>query len=231
MRKIKVKICGLNNRKDVQLCINCGVDILGFVVDYPVAVPWNISYIEAKSLIEMVSLPQRSCIVTGGRPEKVIELASILRPSYVQLHYKETLMETIVISDALKKMDIGVIKIVPLNLEERLFQFETTDLQIIVESLCRTGVYALLADSRNPSNAEKNGLKIDLDFCRQVMRYSSKPVITAGGITPVNVSDFLEKTGSGFIDIMSGVEKVPGTKDAEMLSTLLAGVREFQSPK
>ena len=38
----KVKICGLMREEDVELCVNAGTDIIGFVVEYPVDVPWNL---------------------------------------------------------------------------------------------------------------------------------------------------------------------------------------------
>jgi phosphoribosylanthranilate isomerase len=86
----------------------------------------------------------------------------------------------------------------------------------------------LLADSRIPSNAAENGSKLDIGFLRQIIKYSSKPVITAGGINPENVCDFIEKTKTSFIDVMTGIEKSPGEKDIRMLSELLLAVKKFQ---
>lgn len=228
MKNIKVKICGLKNLEDIQLCMDMGIDIMGLVVDYPVPVPWNLGREEVLPLLKIIKPPHKSCIVTGGEPEKIIELAESLNPSFVQLHFRETLRDTCIIADSLKRKGIDVIKTVPPDSEEQLFQFGTTDLKIIVESLCMTSIYALLADSRTPSNACKSGADLNLDFCRQVIKYSSKPVITAGGINRGNVSDFLRKTGSKFIDIMTGVEESPGKKDARMLSSLLSEINELQ---
>ncbi|MDD4346222.1 MAG: hypothetical protein PHZ11_04880, partial [Desulfitobacteriaceae bacterium] len=175
MGNIKVKICGLTCTNDVQMCMNLGVDILGFVTEYPLPVPWNMSRAETSSLLNIVRSPHRSCIVTGGNPEKVIMQAACLRPDMIQLHYKETLEDTIIISDALRKLNIDVIKTVPPVIEDRILQFGTADTEVIVRDLCKTNVYGLLADSRVPANASQNGCKLDLEFCSQIIELSSKP--------------------------------------------------------
>ena len=226
MSGLKVKICGLKRENDVQMCMQLGVDILGFVAEYPLPVPWNMSRTEALPLLRMVQAPHRSCIVTGGPPDKVIDLAANLRPSMVQLHYKETLDDTIIISNALQKLNIDVIKTVPPALEDRISQFGTADLATIIDELCKTSVYGLLADSRIPSNASENGAELDLRFCSQIINLSSKPVIIAGGINACNVGEFVRQTGSEFIDVMTGVESIPGEKDAALLSRLLSSIRK-----
>ena len=227
MENIRVKVCGIKKEDDAKMCMDLGVDVLGFVVEYPIPVPWNLSRKEAAPLLKALKLPHKSCIVTGGEPEKVIELATILKPSIIQLHYRETLKDTILISNTLKKQGIEVIKTVPPVVEERIFQFGTEDIERIVRSLCETNIYGLLVDSRVPSNAFGDGLKLDIKFCMKVMSLSTKPVITAGGINPDNVCDFIKKTGTKFIDVMTGVEKSPGEKDKEMLSRLLSLVHDI----
>jgi len=228
MNRIKVKICGLKREKDVELCMSLGVDVLGFVVEYPVPVPWNLNCMEAAPLLDIVRLnrysgsSQRSCIVTGGTPKKVVELAKSLKPSLVQLHYNETFQDTAIIIDELKKLNIGVIKTIPPKVEDRMSQFGTDSIETIVKKLCEKDVFALLADSRTPENSSNKGTLIDVDFVRQIIKLSSKPVVIAGGINANNVEKLIDLTGAYFIDIMSGVESIPGVKDAELLSKLIS---------
>lgn len=129
------------------------------------------------------------------------------------------------ISNALRGLNIDVIKTIPPAIEDRIPQFGTADIETIVEELCKTSIYALLADSRVPSNASGNGTELDLKFCSQIISLSSKPVIIAGGINACNIRDFVMQTGTGFVDIMTGVESTPGVKDAGLLSSLLSSVR------
>ncbi len=227
MNEMTVKICGLKREADVQLCMDLGVDILGFVTEYPVPVPWNLSRGEAANLINKVQAPHRSCVVTGGTAEKVIELAACLRPSMVQLHYNETLQDTIKIADALRELHIAVIKTIPVGLEERIFQFGTAKIETIVAELCQSSLYGLLVDSRGPANASESSARLDLDFCREIIKLSAKPVLIAGGIHADNVRYTVARTGAQFIDIMSGVESSPGQKDAVLLERLLTSVRNL----
>ncbi len=227
MSSIKVKICGLKRSDDVQNCIKLGVDILGFVCEYPVSVPWNLSRHDVLPLLSQVEPPHLSCIVTGGTPRKIIEMATKLRPSLVQLHYKETLEETITITEALRQHNIGVIKTVPPANEERIEQFGTTNINTIVEQLCQTNIYGLLADSRVPANAADGGGQLDLDFYSQIISLSSKPVIIAGGINADNALDIVKQTNAVIIDIMSGVENFPGEKNLQSLSRLLSSIRQL----
>lgn len=48
----RVKICGITCKKAIHLCASCGADALGFVVEYPIEVPWNLS----RAFVESVRL-------------------------------------------------------------------------------------------------------------------------------------------------------------------------------
>lgn len=227
MGNIMVKICGLKRAADVDNCMMLGVDILGFVCEYPLPVPWNLSCYDAMQLIGQVKPPHLGCIVTGGSAQKVIALATKLRPSLIQLHYRETLEDTKTIVDALLPYNIGVIKTVPPADHERIRQFGTTDIKTIVEQLCQISIYGLLADSRVPANAATEGSQLDLDFCRQIIRTSTKPVVIAGGITAECAPNIVKQTRAQIIDVMTGVETIPGEKDYQLLSGLMKSIRQL----
>jgi phosphoribosylanthranilate isomerase len=217
-----LKICGLMQPEDVRHCLDIGVDILGFVTEYPLAVPWNLKREQTAALIDQVRRSAdgqaKSCIVTGGSPEFVIELATELKPDLIQLHYRESFEDARVIANKLKGLGIGIIKTIPISSDARLEQFGTDDLLAVVELLNSIDIYAILIDSRGPDNAAESGRKIDTKFCRQVIAAAKKQVIIAGGIRPENVIEVIEKTGAKIIDIMTGVEVSPGVKSFELLN-------------
>lgn len=225
---VSVKICGLQRPEDVKTCMDQGVEILGFVTEYPIEVPWNLKRDQAKELINLVPSSYKTCIVTGGKPSDVIHLAYELKPSMVQLHYHETLEETKIIADKLAELGIETIKTVPLSQAEQILQFGTTDMERIIGQLCQTKVTALLVDAREASNASETGMKIDIELYKKIKQLSSKKVILAGGINTDNIGDILTKTNAKYIDIMTGVEVSAGVKDADKVNYIMRTVNESQ---
>ena len=106
----RVKICGLMNQKDVNLCVQAGVHMVGFVVDYPISVPWNLTMSKARELIHQVPPFVSACVVTGGTVKKVLDLVNETCPNVVQLHYKETLQEVKELAHQLKLRGVKTIK-------------------------------------------------------------------------------------------------------------------------
>lgn len=221
-----LKICGLTREADVSLCCGLGVDICGFVTEYPVAVPWNLTEDACAALLRAVRKPAKSCVVTGGGREKICTIARRLKPDFIQLHYMETLEDTAAIARELDPLGIGVIKTLPASAGERVRQFGETAVEACVEKLCKAGVYAILVDPRGPSNAGAKGVSADLAFFRQVQAVSSCPVILAGGITPENCLGIVRGEHPAAIDIMTGVETEPGIKSEALLAKLMRQIQE-----
>lgn len=217
----QLKICGLMRQEDVAVCCRAGVDICGFVTEYPLAVPWNLTREQCTALIQGVTMPTKSCIVTGGEPEKIILLALTVKPDLVQLHYRETLKDTITIVQSLAPHGIGVIKTIPNLAAERLRQFGTEDIELSVRRLCETGAYAILVDSRGPSNATGGGTTADLSFCCRVKTAAACLVMLGGGIKPENCLAAITEANPDIIDVMTGVELSPGVKSAEQITKLV----------
>jgi len=205
-----IKICGITRAKDVVICSKYGADILGFVVEYPKPVPWNLNIEQAKALIAGVPAGVKTCVVTGGSAEKIIRLAREIKPDFIQLHYKETPLDTAEIVKELSAIDIKVIKRLPVDGEN------LTGLAVEYE---QTGCYALLYDPRNPEAAHEGG-RADVSAYLKLKKAVKCPVIFAGGITPCNVAELISQATPPIIDIMTGVEKTPGVKDEEKVKML-----------
>lgn len=220
-QKLLVKICGLQRAEDVRLCRTLGADLAGFVTEYPLPVPWNLTESEAAALLPEIKPPLRSCIVTGGSRDKIAALARRLRPHFVQLHYRETISDTLYLCKALRRQGTGVFKTLPHAPQERLLQFGTDDVGQCVKYLNKCGVSAILCDSRAPSNAAEKSNLPDLAFYRKVKQISAVPVILAGGIGPENVRMICSCARPEAIDLMTGVEARAGVKDRILLERLM----------
>ena len=205
-----VKLCGLRRLEDVYMCIRHGADILGFVVDYPNPVPWNLTIAEAKPLMAAVSPPAETCVVTGGTIARVYDIAAALRPNYIQLHWASAPADTARLVEWLRPLDVKLI--------QPLFP-HTPNLEQTAIDFCRAGVYALLLDPRTPDYAAEGGCA-DLTVWRKLQRAVPCPVILAGGITPKNAAALVGGTEVAMIDLMTGVESMPGVKDEGRVAAL-----------
>lgn len=226
IRDTSIKICGLMREEDVDLCMRYGVDILGFVCEYPKYVPWNMDRDRVKELVARVEKTHRTCIITGGAPENTIELAKYIRPSMVQPHCEETAEDIRVIVEELHKDSIKVIKYIPVNMETRLKAFGTTDTKSIVKIMCDTKLDCILLDARDASKPEQTGVEVDmgefLEIKQILEEYTNPPeLIIAGGITPLNIEEYITKTKPTCVDILSGVEASTGVKSEDKINRIL----------
>lgn len=223
-----LKICGLMRAANVRMCCHLGVAICGFVTEYPIAVPWNLTREQCAELIQYVSFQTKSCVVTGGEREKIIALGRELRPDYMQLHYNETPEDVQSIVQALLPYDIKVIKTIPASVEERYRQFGTSAPEYCAKKLCSAGVSVILVDSRGPSNAAFGGSAASLPLYRSVKAAASCPVMLGGGITPDNCGEIIAEAQPDIVDVMTGVENAHGLKSEELVAKLVKHLSALQ---
>ena len=196
------------------MCARHGADIVGFVVEYPRPVPWNLSAAKAKELMAAVGKPTETCAVTSGSPDHVLRIAAETKPDYIQLHGRETLEDTAHLVSELGKRGVRVIK--------ALFP-DTPDLEETAADFCAAGVYAVLFDPRTPDNAS-HSVAADLSAYRKLRHAVDCPAILAGGITPENAAEMIRQTKAEIIDLMTGVEICPGLKDEAKVIALFQAV-------
>jgi phosphoribosylanthranilate isomerase len=53
----------------------------------------------------------------------------------------------------------------------------------------------------------------------------SRPIVLAGGLTPVNVASAVRRVKPGVVDVASGVESAPGIKDPSKIAAFVKEVR------
>ncbi|MCR3921940.1 MAG: phosphoribosylanthranilate isomerase [Firmicutes bacterium] len=220
----RVKICGLMNHYDVTQCVNNGADMVGFVVDYPIDVPWNLTVEVAKELIKQVPAFVETCVVTGGSVEKVLALADVLHPSVIQLHHQETLTDVKEIAHQLQRRGVKTIKALRIN-ESGLCDFEITDPILAALALCQCNLSALLVDTYSETQPGGTGITVDLSSFLKIQKASVIPVILAGGLKANNVVEIITKTKPYAVDVLTGVEECPGTKDPVKLKKFIEHVR------
>ena len=109
---MKVKICGLNLARDVQLCINLKVDFLGFV--FYKKSPRNVNLKDINILSKYNKKNSSFVAVTVDPNDNFIKEYLLGNFEYIQLHGNETNDR---ISE-IKKMRIKIIKAIKIKEEK-----------------------------------------------------------------------------------------------------------------
>ena len=219
---MRLKICGIRTQTDLQLCLEANVDAVGFVVEYPVPVPWNIDRALARDLIAQVPPYAASVLVTTGAPETVVELIEFLRPTVVQLHGDETVEQVRDITA--HTSGVHVIKAI------RLSASESKNAEAIVsqaQAYAACGIAGLLLDSKTDTMPAGTGQPLNWQAARYVVDRMTIPVILAGGITRENVREAAQTVKPYGIDLISAVETTPGEKDPQKLNAFTEQFRKI----
>ena len=216
---MRVKICGIRDLEELKICLNYA-DAVGFVTEYPLPVPWNISRREAKELISKTPLFISTVVVTSGSVEKVLEIAKYTQPDVLQLHGRESEKEVGEIAKSLKRQSIKVIKALPVDVETgKIYDKEPLGVILSYAKI----VDAILLDSWAKDRPAGTGKVFDWSLARQV-RKKVKTLIIAGGLDSQNVRDALEMVKPYGVDVISGVER-KGRKDEKKIQEFVGAAR------
>ncbi len=200
---ISVKICGLTSESDVEMAIEAGADLVGFVVveSSPRFVPFE----KAQTLIQRAAdLGAEPWVVaTLGVPwlDRLVEETPEI--GAVQLHGKES--PSALASFAKRHPLVPVIKALGVaskrDLEE-VGEFEAAD--------------AFLFDAKPPKGASReggHGRSFDWSILKGFRVQDHEDWTLSGGLTLENVAEAIRASGAHAVDVSSGVEKSPGVKD------------------
>ncbi len=224
MGVVRVKICGITNEEDLFLCVESGVDALGFVVEYPVDVPWNIPRGRARELMRKVPPFVATTAVVGGEIEHILSIADFTMPDVIQLHGDESPRETKTLVEELSRRGIRVIKALRINVEE-----DVED-QVVLETARRfasTGISALLLDSKTGAMPAGTGIPFRWEIAGKVRNGIDVPLIIAGGLNPENVRDAVKAVRPFAVDVISGVERNPGRKDETKVRAFIRAAKSI----
>ena len=172
---MKVKICGLQPARDVQLCIDLGINFLGFV--FYKRSPRNINLEDIKKLKKFKKQNSSFVAVTVNPDDEFIKSQVIGNFEYIQLHGSETSERV----SEIKSMGLKIIKAVKIKDEADIKsykQYENADVILfdtpgmeksiqfpkdLISKLPKGKKYAL-AGSISENNLE-NIAKLGVTFC------------------------------------------------------------------
>lgn len=214
---VRVKICGNTDAEQVAWCAAADADCLGFVVEYPVPVPWNLSREQARDLMALVPPLTIRAVVTGGDADRVLAIARCLMPHVVQLHTDNSLGETARIARGLASLGIGLIRALRIDVATGQACGEIPDPMQAALALQDTGVAAVLLDARTQQLPAGTGVSVDWATALTIRQALSRPLILAGGLTPQNVRTAVEQVRPYAVDVISGVEVSRRVKSPELI--------------
>jgi phosphoribosylanthranilate isomerase len=217
----RVKICGLTNEADVRTCAAAGAHALGFVVEYPLDVPWNLDRATAQRLLRAVPPLVARVIVVGGDPGVVIGLTELLRPHAVQLHGDEPPPVTARIVAALHALGTPAIKALRYSAETGRWEAPDGDPFRALQAIEEAGADAVLLDAASAARPAGTGRSVDWATARALRDRARVPVILAGGLRAENVEQAIVETAPWAVDVISGVERIPGRKDEARVRAFL----------
>ncbi|OPY73462.1 MAG: N-(5'-phosphoribosyl)anthranilate isomerase [Syntrophorhabdus sp. PtaU1.Bin050] len=220
----RIKICGLTNDEDVRLCTAAGAHALGFVVEYPIPVPWNLDRRRARELMGRVPPLVSRAIVVGDDPRIVVELTEFLEPHVVQLHGNEPLSVTKNLVDTVKALGVQVVKALRFSVETGKCSSVSDNPLDAARLIEDTGVDALVLDSFSDARPAGTGQSIDWTMARNICEIVRLPVILAGGLNSANVGQAVTAVHPYGVDVISGVENPVGKKDPHKVRAFIEAV-------
>jgi phosphoribosylanthranilate isomerase len=203
--RTRVKTCGITSLEDARVCLDAGVDALGF--NFWPASKRHVPVSRAASIVE--ALPAgvlRVGVFVRASPEEVRRAVTTVGLDAVQLHGDE---------DPAAYADAGV----PLW---QVLRIETSLPERVSERASE-----LLLDAR-VEGFGGSGRSFDWSLAREARRFG-RPFWLAGGLTPLNVAEAMRSAAPGGVDVASGVESRPGVKDPERVRAFVAAVRAAEA--
>jgi phosphoribosylanthranilate isomerase len=211
-----VKICGLSTRETLDVALEAGADMVGFVFFPPS--PRHLLLGAARELGRQAKGRATKVALTVDADDATFEnIIETLQPDILQLHGHET---TARLRDIKQKFGLPLMKVLAVE--------TAADLALLPGY---AGVAdRILFDARAPKHATRpGGLGAVFDW-RVLEQLDLKlPFMVSGGLTAGNVAEAVRVTRAGGVDVSSGVERSPGIKDPEMIRAFIRAARASEN--
>jgi len=203
--KPTVKVCGQTDPEIIKLCIEQGVNLIGFIINYPKS-PRSISIEKLKSLTKNIpNNIKKVAVMVNPKIEEVKDISNYC--NVIQLHGYES---NDFIDEIKKTTNLEVIKVIKVNKKEDLEtikQFPSADI--------------FLYDT--PSMGQ-GGEAFDFEMLKDL---KDRNFFIAGKIDINNIKTALLYTDK--IDVNSGLETKKGIKDPEKIKQFFNLLNNYEN--
>src|SRR6185437_3714166 len=207
-----VKICGLKTPEALDVALESGADMVGFVFFAPS--PRNLALEAARALGSRVQdRAGKVALTVDASDETLTAIVEALKPDMLQLHGIEPPER---VTGLRKRFGLPVMKALPVA--ER-------------KDLARVDLYKKVADrlifyARAPQDATRpGGLGMPFDWNLLKGIDPGIPFMLSGGLDAGNVAEALRITRAPGVDVSSGVERAPGEKDPDKIRAFIRAAR------
>ena len=202
---MKIKICGLNPARDVQLCIDLKVNFLGFV--FYKKSPRNVNINDINILSTYNKKNSSFVAVTIDPTNNFIKEHLLGKFQYVQLHGSETNDRVLEI----KKMGFKIIKAIKVKDEKDIDKYKEF-----------TNADKILFDTP--------GMEKSLEFPKNLITKlpQGENYALAGSVSEDNLQNFY-KLGVNFFDLSSSLESQLGYKDHLKIKSFMIKINELKN--
>ncbi len=203
---MKIKICGLCRREDIDHAISEGADYIGIIL-YEKS-PRYVDPEKAVNLIKDIRSVKKVAVMVN--PDIDLALDMIRKGfDFIQLHGNE---------DYEFAKQIGIERIIKaFRIKE-----ETPKIEKVWEK-----VHAILLDTYRKDSYGGTGRTFDWNIAYQI-REEGFRLFLSGGLNPDNVIHAIEKVKPFGVDVSSGVEMKPCVKDKKLVSEFIRKVKELR---
>lgn len=199
----RIKICGNTRKEDVDLAVELGVDLVGFIFGPSKR---HISVEDARPMVaDVPHTVERVGVFVDEPAETIAGAIEACDLTAVQIYRP--------ITDEDRKLGVTLIPALRVRNGEDLdrLRFEATD-------------HPLLDTWVPETRAGGTGQTWDwAKASRLARRY---PILVSGGLNSQNVGDAVNRLQPWGVDVCSGVEAEPGRKDHAKLRAFVAAVRQ-----
>lgn len=200
-----VKICGITNESDALFAVAMGADAVGFVF---APSPRQVAPVVARDIARR--LPPEILTVGVFRnetPQRVAEIVNANGLRAAQLHGHEAPGEVAYVKQR-----------VPFVLKA----FSPGDR--LLEKLDEYPCDAVLLDSSEPGSGQV------FDWSLAEYLPVDRRIVLAGGLSPDNVAEAIERVRPWGVDVASGVEATPGHKDPRKVRAFINTAKAYAEP-
>ncbi len=197
-----VKICGITSEEDALLAVAMGADALGFVM-----APGSRRLVRPDAVRDIIKRLPPETVTVGvfrdERPERLVETVHQVGLTGAQLHGREPLSEVRWVRQRVKFV---------------IQAFAAGDPAL--GSAANGPADVILIDSPDPGSGRLFDWKLAEGAPGGIR------LMLAGGLSPDNVAEAIQRVRPWGVDVSSGVEISPGQKDARKLRRFIQAAHE-----